>query len=95
VRASEPQDLSHFFPPSSDRADADHSTLIKHVQPGLCAAAISGATIAAARPSASTILPGMRWRSVHGGNQPWPINGLLVAITVMNWTFASRGRLAI
>ena len=28
------------------------------------------------------------------GNQPRPTNGILVAITVMNRTFASKGRLA-
>jgi hypothetical protein len=26
--------------------------------------------------------------------QPRPMNGILVAITVMNWTFASSGKLA-
>jgi hypothetical protein len=28
-------------------------------------------------------------------DQPRPIYGILVAMTVMNWTFASSGRLAI
>ena len=33
-------------------------------------------------------------RSSRRVRQPRPMNGILVAITVMNWTFASRGRLA-
>jgi len=28
-------------------------------------------------------------------DQPRPMNGILVAMMVMNWTFTSRGRLAI